>query len=537
MASSYSQLSRGSKGSEVKTLQELLNQNGYSLDVDGSFGSKTQAAVKDYQKKNGLAVDGIVGTNTWGSLTSASTGGSGSSAGAAAKTSAADMKFSYDDYAKSDVVKEAEALLSNYTANKPGDFSYSNQDQLSAIMDQYLNRDKFSYDLNGDALYQQYAQQYAQQGKMAMMDTMGQAAAMTGGYGNSYAQTAGQQTYQGYLQQLNDVVPELYQMALNQYNQEGEAMLNQYGLLSSERDQEYGVYRDQVSDYYTELQRLTENARYLSEDEYNKWLDNINLKYGMFSDEKSYAYQTERDAVADKQWSKEFAESQRQYDEQMALAKEQWLWEKAQAEAAANGSDDSGGSGNDNFSDETAQIQQELVDAGYDIDVDGIWGPETEAAYQDYYNGNGGTDNNGTTGSNGATGVSDSIKNKLASLKSNSAIETYLESLEASGVINHETALQLMSEYMDVNESYTTNDDGSKSASYSNMVKSTSGWEVVDKGGINWFWGVDNDAIVEAPNGERIRLDNLVDKLVSEGMSKSDAKSYVKKLQKNLDIA
>ena len=330
MATNYKQISYGASGDEVKQLQMMLNSNGYSLDVDGNFGPKTQAAVKDYQQKNSLDVDGVVGKNTWGALS----GGTKPTTSADNKaTSAADMHFSYDAYEKSDTVKNAEALLAQFQQNKPGDFTYGRQSELDAIMDQYLNRDKFSYDLNGDAIYKQYAQQYAQQGKMAMMDTMGQAAAMTGGYGNSYAQSGGQQAHQGYLQQRNEVVPELYGMALDQYNMKGEQMLNQYGLLSSERDQEYGIHRDKVSDYYAELQRLTDEARYLSEDEYNKYLNDLNMKYGIFSDEKSYQYQSERDAVsddqwersfkyqkerdsiADQQWAKEFAEAQRQYNE------------------------------------------------------------------------------------------------------------------------------------------------------------------------------------------------------------------------------
>lgn len=334
MATNYSQVRYGAKGNDVKTLQEMLNKSGYGLAVDGVFGTKTQAAVKDYQKKNSLAVDGVVGTNTWGALNSApktKTSGSVTKPTTAAET-AADMEFKYDPYEPSDAVKEANDLLQQYLNNKPGDFNYSNQDQLSQIMDQYLNRDKFSYDLNSDALYQQYVNQYANQGKLAMMDTMGQAAAMTGGYGNSYAQSVGQQTYQGYLQQANEMIPEFYQMALDKYNMEGDAMLSQYGLLNSEREQEYGMYRDQVADYYTELQRLQENARYLSEDEYNKYLNDLNFRYGMFSDDRSYKYQYERDAIADDQWAKEFAEKQRQYNQDMALNREKFNWEKAQYE-------------------------------------------------------------------------------------------------------------------------------------------------------------------------------------------------------------
>ena len=66
---------------------------------------------------------------------------------------------------------------------------------------------KFNYDVNGDPLYQQYKHSYMTQGKQAMEDTIGQAAAMTGGYGNSYATAAGGQAYQSYLDQLNDRYP------------------------------------------------------------------------------------------------------------------------------------------------------------------------------------------------------------------------------------------------------------------------------------------------------------------------------------------
>lgn len=54
-------LSYGSQGDEVKRLQTALNQNGYGLAVDGIYGVKTQAAVRDYQSRQSLSVDGIAG--------------------------------------------------------------------------------------------------------------------------------------------------------------------------------------------------------------------------------------------------------------------------------------------------------------------------------------------------------------------------------------------------------------------------------------------------------------------------------------------
>ena len=61
-------LGKGDKGEQVKTLQRLLNAFGAKLDVDGSFGSLTQSALKDYQKQNSLQVDGICGEKSWTSL-------------------------------------------------------------------------------------------------------------------------------------------------------------------------------------------------------------------------------------------------------------------------------------------------------------------------------------------------------------------------------------------------------------------------------------------------------------------------------------
>ena len=314
----YGQVSYGSKGSDVTELQKLLNNNGYNLSVDGDFGSKTQAAVKDYQQKNGLDVDGIVGTNTWGALTKAQTPAQTTTAAAPQQEA---PKFEYTPYTPSDTVAQAEALLQQQMANKPGEYQSTWEGQLNETIAQILNREKFSYDLNEDALYQQYKDQYVNLGKLAMMDTMGQAAAMTGGYGNSYAQSVGQQAYQGYLQQLNDKVPEFYQLALSQYNAEGQALRDNVSIMAQMEDQEYSRYMDQLTNYYTELGLTQDEARYQAEQDYNRWADGRNLAYEQFLNDRAYDYQVARDAVADQQWQAQFDESKRQYDEQMALSK------------------------------------------------------------------------------------------------------------------------------------------------------------------------------------------------------------------------
>ena len=328
--------------------------------------------------------------------------------------------FSYGAYEKSDVVKQAEALLQQQLAQKPGAYQSAWQTQLDDTMNKILNREKFSYDLNGDALYQQYKDQFTTQGKMAMMDTMGQAQAMTGGYGNSYAQSAGQQAYQGYLQQLNEVVPELYQLALDQYNREGDEMYNQYGLYADREDQDYGRYRDTVSDYNAELDRLTNDSRYQSETDYNRFMDQYNMAYGQHRDqvsdwqteqnradsdywnqyERDYGqysddrnmgydnfwnqqnmtYQQERDQKSDEQWQAEFDEAKRQYDQQYELAAGKSSGSSSGSGGTGGGTDGGNGdyeyAGNEGLSEEKIKnIQRSLG-----VTVDGKWGPESQKA-------------------------------------------------------------------------------------------------------------------------------------------------------------
>jgi hypothetical protein len=59
---------RGNTGERVKSVQYLLNQRGAGLAVDGDFGPATEAAVRSFQSGNGLGVDGVVGSQTWPAL-------------------------------------------------------------------------------------------------------------------------------------------------------------------------------------------------------------------------------------------------------------------------------------------------------------------------------------------------------------------------------------------------------------------------------------------------------------------------------------
>ena len=294
MASTYRQVGYGSTGSAVNKLQNVLNEHGYDLAVDGIFGPKTQAAVRDYQKKNGLKLDGIVGKETWGSLLAqpsytpsyspASSGSGSASSGAAmgsvsAGTSAALAQLE-KGYTPSGDVEAARSLLESLAALRPADDQSSFAAQLEALYQEISSRPGFSYDPGSDAAFQSYAAQYARQGSAAMKDTLGQSAHLTGGYGSSYAQSAAQQSYQRYLQQLSDMLPQLQSVAYNRYRDAGEALLDRYGLLQGQEEAEYDRWQDQVAAWQKEVAQAQSQYDQIS----SRDLKNYQLLLDYFAD-------------------------------------------------------------------------------------------------------------------------------------------------------------------------------------------------------------------------------------------------------------
>ena len=250
----------------MRQLQNELNKRGYSLDQDGIFGKKTRAAVRDYQKKNGLTmVDGIAGDETWGSLLSAPTAAEQAAQAAAAAEAAAPraevtagtarrLQELERGYTPSDEVTAAQAYRDSVAALEPEAYRSRFEERLQALYDQIAGREAFDYDPEEDESYQRYARLYAARGAAAMEDTLGKAAALTGGYASSYAQSAGQQAYNGYLQELAALVPELRQAALAEYQQEGKALQNQYSMLDAQEKADYDRWQEARGDWQKQLE-------------------------------------------------------------------------------------------------------------------------------------------------------------------------------------------------------------------------------------------------------------------------------------------
>ena len=177
-----------------------------------------------------------------------------------------DTKAAYDRY---------QSMLTE----KPAAYQSKYNDQINDVLNKIMNKEKFSYNVMSDPAYQQFKDQYTRLGKQAMQDTMAQASTLTGGYGNSYASTAGNQAYQGYLNNLNDVVPTLQEAAYGRYMDEYNALYDRLNSLQSADALDYQRYRDNVADYYSNLSEA-KNA--------------YEILYGKDVDERNYRTELER---------------------------------------------------------------------------------------------------------------------------------------------------------------------------------------------------------------------------------------------------
>lgn len=170
------------------------------------------------------------------------------------------------------------------------------QSQYEAAYNAIKDRDPFSYNQKKDPLYQQYADMYARNAKLAMQDTMGQAAALTGGYGNSYAQTAGQAMYNQAMAGLNEKALDLYNAALNSYNAEGDRLAQMYSMAADM----YGNENDNLR-YAAEL---AEN-QYQYDNNYaqqmREYYSDLGYKYGAMGEDA-------------RQYDQNFNENRRQFD-------------------------------------------------------------------------------------------------------------------------------------------------------------------------------------------------------------------------------
>ena len=216
-------------------------------------------------------------------------------------------------------------------------------DRINQIITDWENREKFSYNPDTDALFQNALQGAMTAGQSAMQDTIGQASALTGGYGSSYATSAANQAYNSFIEDAYDNLPDYYNMALNAYNMESENMLNTLNIYNQADQTEWGRLMDGYNVNYNNMNDIYNR-------DYQLWSDTVGNAFNMAGMENSdywnqtnFDYQKERDAVDD-------AWRQKEWD----FAQEQWNWTKSHSSSGGGGgSRGSGGSGGSSGGDST----------------------------------------------------------------------------------------------------------------------------------------------------------------------------------------
>ena len=173
-------------------------------------------------------------------------------------------------------VQQAQQNLQQVQAQKPQSYSSKYGAQLESILQQIQNPGEFKYDFNGDALFKAYADMYTQNAKQGALNAAGIAAGLTGGYGNTYAQSAANQAYQQNLSQLYDRGVDFMNAAYNRYAADRADRYDQMSALQNAENADYNRYRDTMTDYYADLDRAREDARYEDETGYNRYADMLN---------------------------------------------------------------------------------------------------------------------------------------------------------------------------------------------------------------------------------------------------------------------
>ena len=189
---------------------------------------------------------------------------------------------------------------------------------IQDLLNQIVNREDFSYDAETDPLYSQYRKQYTREGQRATADALGTAAAASGGIASSYAATAAGQAGDYYASKMTDKIPELYQLAYNQYMNDHAMKLSDLGAVQGAEQSDYQKYLNALSQYNTDrnfdygvwsdAQQLKagdlQTAMALEQMDYSKYLDQLNqyntdrsFGYGQHLDEVGWQSQQRQEAL------------------------------------------------------------------------------------------------------------------------------------------------------------------------------------------------------------------------------------------------
>lgn len=184
--------------------------------------------------------------------------------------------------------------------NNPSKYGYNSHiTDVNDLFEQIMNQEKFSYDTKKDALFQMYKRQYEAQGNRAMQNQMGVAAAMSGGYNSSVAQTSAQKQFQSSMDELSQKASETYQNSLDMYKYKQQNLLDRYNVARDMNNAGNEAYWKQVD-------VATNNMN----NAYNAWQDDRNFQYNSWNDGRTYWAGRADAAQGQVNWEKEYNQTE-----------------------------------------------------------------------------------------------------------------------------------------------------------------------------------------------------------------------------------
>lgn len=255
-------------------------------------------------------------------------------------------------------------------------------DNINSLMDQLLNREEFNYNPQTDQLYDVYKQAYQREGQRATEDALGNAAILSGGMPSTAAVTAATQAGDYYAAQMADIIPQLEQAAYEKYlNEIGLDQSNLSALRALDNDA-YSRFSDQVNWDYMGNRDYINDLNYVNEWNYGLASDAWNRD--KYDDETYYNRQMDKVALMSELGDYSGLRTLGYTDEEIAALTAAWQRENSSSSSSGRSSRSSGSG----YDEDVAALQRELVDAGYaNVAVDGIYGPATQNAEEDYRNG------------------------------------------------------------------------------------------------------------------------------------------------------
>lgn len=331
-----------------KNLTEKVKTKDYSIaELLGSGTSKTANTQK--------ASSGITGTFTPSKTVASGTkssiadilAGVDEKVGSVASnlpgitTAGAAIKSHYNSKGYAEDKAAADSQLKSLEASKPGDFAESDalsaernnlsqiekqwaekypdgyqgkyDDKISELIDRLSQNEKFSYDFATDPVFNSIKDQYQRNAMLGMREAMGAAAGLTGGYGNSNAQMAGQQAYQQSISEMTDIIPELADSSLARWQANRGALTdNLYAVMSADQ-QDFSKYQAEYEQWATDRDYFANKIANMRDDEFEEYY----AKLQAWQADRAFYSGEKQQAIANQQFEQQLSEERRQFNNQM----------------------------------------------------------------------------------------------------------------------------------------------------------------------------------------------------------------------------